>query len=84
MWIPCPPTNTPRETVETLSVFQTSFLEAMLGEFGRLSCLEPRHGSFSTFRRQILRGGYIAWRIPAAGLWKAPLEGPLTRVPREQ
>ena len=47
------------ENVETLSVFQTSFLEAMLGELGRLSCLEPRHGSFSsTFRRRILCGGY--------------------------
>ena len=55
MWIPCPRTNTPRKNVETPSVFQTSFLEAMLGELGRLSYLEPRHGSFSsTFRRRIL------------------------------
>ena len=58
-----PRINTPRENVETPSAFQTSFLEAMLGELGRLSCLETRHGAFSTFRRQILRGGYIAWRI---------------------
>ena len=37
MWIPCPRTNTPRENVETPSVFQTSFLEAILGELGGLS-----------------------------------------------
>ena len=60
LWIPCPRTNTPRENVETPSVFQTSFLETMLGELGRLSCLEPRHGPFSTFRQRILCGGYIA------------------------
>ena len=68
MWIPCPRTNTPRENVETPSAFQTSFLEAMLGELGRLSCLETRHGAFSsTFRRPIFRGGYIAWRILRSG-----------------
>ena len=44
----------------------------MLGELGRLSCLETRHGAFSTFRRRILRGGYIAWRIIRSGT----LEGP--------
>ena len=45
----------------------------MLGELGRLSCLETHHGAFSsTFRRQILRGGYIAWRILHSGT----LEGP--------
>ena len=49
MWIPYPWTNTPRENVETRYTFQTSFLEAMLGELGRLSCLETRHGAFSTF-----------------------------------
>ena len=36
-----PDQNAYRENVETPSVFQTSFLEAMLGELGRLSCLEP-------------------------------------------
>ena len=46
--MPCPRTNTPGENVETPSVFQPLFLEAMLGELGRLSCLEPRHGPFST------------------------------------
>ena len=46
----------PRENVKTSSVFQTSFLEAMLGELGRLSCLEPRDGSLSsTFRRRTFR-----------------------------
>ena len=65
-------TNTPRENIETPSVFQTSFLEAMLGELGRLSCLETRHGAFSTFHRRILRGGYMAWRILRSGT----LEGP--------
>ena len=39
----------------------------MLGELGRLKCLETRHGSFSTFRRRILRGGYIAQRILRGG-----------------
>ena len=72
LWIPCPRTNTPTENVETPSAFQTSFLEAMLGELGRLSRLETRHGAFSTFRQQILRGGYIAWRI----LRSRTLEGP--------
>ena len=56
IWIPCPRTNTPRASVETPSVFQTSLLEAMLGELGRLSYLEPRHGSFSTSRRRIFCG----------------------------
>ena len=73
MWIPCPRTNTPRENVETPSAFQISFLEAMLGELGRLSCLETRHGSFSsTFRPRILRGGYIAWRILRSGTMEGP------------
>ena len=72
MWIPCPRTNTPRENVETPSAFQTSFLEAMLGELGRLSCLETRHGSFSTFRRRIPRGGYIAWRNIRSGTLESP------------
>ena len=72
MWIRCPRTNTPRENVETPSAFQTSILEAMLGELGKLSCLETRYGAFSsTFRRRILRGGYIAWRIRSRSL-----EGP--------
>ena len=44
----------------------------MLGELGRLPCLETRHGAFSTFHRRILRGGYIAWRILRIGT----LEGP--------
>ena len=74
VWIPCPRTNTPRENVETPSAFQTSFLEAMLGELGRLSCLETRHGSFSTLRRRILRGGYIAWRILRGGTLESPAE----------
>ena len=38
-----------------------------------MSCLETRHGAFSsTFRRRILRGGYIAWRT----LRSRTLEGP--------
>ena len=66
-------TNTPMENVETPSAFQTSFLEAMLGELGTLSCMENRHGSFSsTFHRRVLRGGYIAWRIPRS----RTLDGP--------
>ena len=69
---------------ETPYAFQTWFLEAMLGELGKLSCLEARHGAFSTFRRRILRGGYIAWRILRSGTLKAPLDGPSTRVPRER
>ena len=73
MSITCPRTDTPTENIETPSVFQTSFLEAMLGELGRLSCLETRHGSFSsTFRRRILRGGYIAWRIIRGGTSESP------------
>ena len=57
---------------ETPSAFQTSFLEAMLGELGRLQCLKSRHGAFSTFRRRTLRGGYIAWRILRRGTLKGP------------
>ena len=54
--------------VETPSIFQTLFLETMLGELGRLSCPETRHGVFSsTFRRRILHRGYIAWRILRSG-----------------
>ena len=67
MWIPCPRTNTLRENVETPSAFQTSFLEAMLRKLRKLSCWETRHGSFSTFGRRILRGGYIAWWILCSG-----------------
>ena len=67
LWIPCSRTNPPRKNVETPSVVQNSFLEAMLGELGRLSCLETRHGVESTFRRRILSGGYIAWRILRSG-----------------
>ena len=84
MWIPCPRTNTPRESVEAPSVFQTSFLEAMLGELGRLSCLETRHGAFSsTVRRRILAANISPGGFSAARLWKAPRDGRLTRAPRE-
>ena len=73
MWIPCPRTNTRRENVEIPPAFQTSFLEAMLGELGRLSCpLETRHGAFSTFRRRILRGGFIVWQILRSGTLEVP------------
>ena len=48
IWIPCPRTNTPRENVESASVLQTFFLETRLGELGRLSHLEPRHGPHFT------------------------------------
>ena len=54
----------------------------MLEELGRSSCLETRLGAFSTFRRRILRGGYIAWRILRGGYiaWRilrsGTLEGP--------
>ena len=73
MWKSCPQTNTPRENAETPSAFQTSFLEAMAGQVRSLSCLETRHGAFSsTIRRRILRGGYIAWRVLRSGT----LEGP--------
>ena len=61
------------KNVETPSASQPSFLEAMLGELGRLSCLETRHGSCSsTFRRRILRGGYIARRILRGGTLESP------------
>ena len=62
-----------RENVETPSAFQPSFLEAMLGELGRLPCLAARHGSSSsTFRRRIPRGGYIAWRILRSETLESP------------
>ena len=84
MWIPCSRTNTPRENVETPSVFQTWFLETMLGELGRLSCLETRHGAFSsTVRRRILAANISPGGFSAARLWKAPRDGRLTRAPRE-
>ena len=84
MWIPCPRTNTSRENVETPSTFQTSFLEAKLGELGRLSCLElatepSPHFADGSSAADISPGGFSA-----AGLWKAPLNGPMTRVPRER
>ena len=61
------------KNVETPSASQPSFLEAMLGELGRLSCLETRHGSCSsTFRRRILRRGYIAWQILRGGTLESP------------
>ena len=67
------PDHTHGESVEIPSIFQTSFLESMLGELGRLSCLETRHGPFSsTFRRRILRGGYVAWRIIPGGNLESP------------
>ena len=73
MWIPRPRTNTTREHVETPYVFQTSFLEAMLGELGRFSSLETRHGSFPpTLRRRILHSGYIAWWILRRGTLGSP------------
>ena len=49
--------------VETPSIFQTLFLETMLGELGGMSFLKIHHGTFSTLRGRILRGGDIAWRI---------------------
>ena len=81
----CPGTNTPTEVVETPSTFQTSFLETMLGDLGRLSCLEfatepsPPHSADGFSVAAISPGGFSAAR-----LWKAPLDGPLSRVPREQ
>ena len=65
--------------------FQTSFLETMLGDLGRLSCLElatepsPPHSADGSSAAAISPGGFSA-----AGLWKAPLDGPLTREPRER
>ena len=52
---------------KNLSAFQSLFEEGMLGELGRLSYLETLHGAFSTFRRRILRGVYIAWRVLRSG-----------------
>ena len=90
MWIPCLQTNTPRENVETPSAVQTLFLEAMLGDLRRLSCLEPRHGSFtSTFRRRILCGGNIAGdsrhgtlESPAGRSFDPSAEGAMTTARR--
>ena len=90
MWIPCLQTNTPRENVETPSAVQTLFLEAMLGDLRRLSCLEPRHGSFtSTFRRRILCGGNIAadsrhgtLESPAGRSFDPSAEGAMTTARR--
>ena len=77
MWIPCPRTNTPRENVETPSTFQTSFPEGLLGEHGRLSCLEhatepspPRFADGSSAADTPPSG------FSAAGFWKAPLNCP--------
>ena len=56
-----------------LRFWKLGSLEAMLGELGRMSCLETRRGAFSsTFRRRILRGGYIAWRILRSGTLERP------------
>ena len=57
-----------------LRFWKLGSLEAMLGELGRMSCLETRRGAFSsTFRRRILRGGYIAWRILRSGTLESPV-----------
>ena len=75
MWITCPRTNTPRENVETPSTFQTSFPEGLLGEHGRLSCLEhatepsPPRSADGSSAADIPPSGFSA-----AGLWKAPLD----------
>ena len=74
MWIPCPRTNTPRENVETPST-QTSFLEGLLGEHGRLSCL--KHATEPSPPRSA--DGSSATDTPPsgfseAGLWKVPLD----------
>ena len=45
----------------------------MLAKLRRLSRVETRHGSFSsTFRRRILCGGYVAWRILRSGTLESP------------
>ena len=83
----CSRANTPRGNVETPSVFQTSFLEAMLGELGRLSCHvwklatepSPPHSADGSSAADKAPGGFSA-----AGLWKAPPDGPLTREARER
>ena len=79
-----PGTNKPTPIVETPATFPTLFLENMLGDFGRLSCLElatepSPHSADGSSATAIPPGGFSA-----AGLGKAPLDGPLTRVPREQ
>ena len=87
MWMPCPRTNTPIENIKTPSVFQTSFLEAYCRPGNSGDCHvwklatdpSPPHSADGSSAADISPGGFSA-----AGLWKAPLEGPLTRVPRER
>ena len=60
-----------------LRFWKLGSLEAMLGELGRMSCLETRRGAFSsTFRRRILRGGYI--ESPAGWSFDPSAEGAMT------
>ena len=79
-----PGTNTPTHIVETPASFQTPLLEAVLGDLGRLPCLElatepSPHSADGSSAAAIQPGGFSA-----AGLRKAPMDGPLARVPREQ
>ena len=75
-----PGTNMPTQIVETPATFQIPFLKTMLGDLGRLSCLElatepSPHSADGSSAAAIQPGGFSA-----AGLRKAPLDGPLTRV----
>ena len=80
-----PGTNTHTHVLETPASFRTPLLEAVLGHLGRLSRLElatepsPPHSAGESSAAALQPGGFSA-----AGLKKAPLDGPLTRVRRVQ
>ena len=79
-----PGTNTPIHIRETPATFQTSFLETILGDLVRLSCLElatepSPHSADGSFPAATQPGGFSAARLR-----KAPLDGPLAWMPREQ
>ena len=69
----------------TLVIPIASFLDIVLGDLRRLTCLElavkpsPPHSADGSSAAAIQPGGFSA-----EGLRKAPLDGPMTRVPREQ
>ena len=83
VWTPCLRTNTPRENVETPCAF-LRFWKPRSGNPGdghvwKLATEPSPHSADGSSAADISPGGFSAAR-----LWKAPLDGPLTQVPRER
>ena len=59
LWIPCPRNQHAYWNSRNPELASTTFSEASLRDVGKLSCPRPRHKTFSTFPRRILRGGLL-------------------------